>query len=290
MPRSNREQIEALDVGDAVSPKELAQIVMQDPVLALRLLRRAKSIAARPWPMTRRRSLGAVQQVGLRGIRCYAAVDSPLCDDANVGLQGCGGADGCFRRRLHCTGRPTVPTFLRKRWRSRRCSAKWANWMLWAFISGTAATRARRTEAVGRATRNVHGAQQQRWPAFSFKQLSVSLIETWALPPLIMQLVKEPFRADTLRANIAPHCFDAARHLQANRAIRRCRRMILWRCAPSCRTSLGKRCSSRPCRSTTIIGRLASSPGAAGICLRRTSPRETVPPGGGGLFRDAGVA
>jgi len=63
----------------------------------------------------------------------------------------------------------------------------------------------------GRATRNIQAQQQA--VGFGFKQLSLGLIEAWALPLLIGQLVKG---ADTPRANIARIASDAARHIQAN--------------------------------------------------------------------------
>ena len=206
MPRS-KERIEVLDA-DAVSPKELAQIVMQDPFLALRLLRRAEKHRSQTLGHDTTTILGAVQQVGLRGMR-YAAVDSPLCDDANVGLQG-------------CEERAVLSASIALHWAAHRADVspeevalaallgEMGELMLWAFFPELP-QRALEELKSGRATRNVQA--QQQVAGFSFKQLSVSLIETWALPPLIMQLVKG---ADTPRANIARIASDAARHLQAN--------------------------------------------------------------------------
>ena len=126
----------------------------------------------------------------------YAAADSPLCDDANVGLQGLRGAGGAFGvGELH--------------WAAHRADVspeevalaallgEMGELMLWAFFPELP-QRALEELKSGRATRNVQA--QQQVAGFSFKQPSVSLIETLGLPPLIMQLVKG---ADTPRANIA---------------------------------------------------------------------------------------
>ena len=86
MPRS-KEVIDALD-DEAISPKELARMVMQDPFLALRLLRRAERHRSQTLGHDTTTILGAVQQVGVRGMR-NAATDSPLCDELNGGLSGC---------------------------------------------------------------------------------------------------------------------------------------------------------------------------------------------------------
>lgn len=206
MPRS-KEQIEALDA-DVVSPKELAQIVMQDPFLALRLLRRAERHRSQTLGHDTTTILGAVQQVGVRGLRT-AAADSPLCDDANAGLQA-------------CEGRAVMSASIALHWAAHRVDIspeevalaslllEIGELMLWAFFPELPERTLDELKS-GRATRNVQA--QQQIAGFTFKQLSISLIETWALPPLIMQLVKG---ADTPRANIARIAADAARHLQAN--------------------------------------------------------------------------
>lgn len=60
----------------------------------------------------------------------------------------------------------------------------------------------------GRALRTLQA--QQQTVGFSFKQLSLTLAEAWALPVLIAQLIRG---ADTPRANIARLAGDTARHV-----------------------------------------------------------------------------
>ena len=206
MPRS-KETIEALD-DEAISPRELARIVMQDPFLALRLLRRAERHRSQTLGHETTTILGAVQQVGLRGMR-NAAADSPLCDESNLGLSG-------------CEARAVLSARIALDWAAHRVDVspeeaalaallgEIGELMLWAFVPELP-QRALDELRSGRANRNAQA--QQQTAGFSFKQLSIGLIEAWTLPPLIMQLVRG---ADTPRANIARIASDAARHLQAN--------------------------------------------------------------------------
>lgn len=206
MPRS-KEAIDALD-DEAISPKELARMVMQDPFLALRLLRRAERHRSQTLGHDTTTILGAVQQVGVRGMRS-AASDSPLCDELNGGLSG-------------CEERAVLSARIALDWAAHRVDVspeevalaallgEIGELMLWAFVPELP-QRALDELKAGRANRNVQA--QQQTAGFSFKQLSIGLIEAWTLPPLIMQLVRG---ADTPRANIARIASDAARHLQAN--------------------------------------------------------------------------
>jgi HD-like signal output (HDOD) protein len=206
MPRS-KETIEVLD-DEAIAPKELARIVMQDPFLALRLLRRAERHRSQTLGHETTTILGAVQQVGVRGMR-NAAADSPLCEEANVGLS-------------RCEARAVLSARIALDWAAHRVDVspeevalaallgEIGELMLWAFFPELP-QRALDELRTGRSTRNA--AAQQQTAGFAFKQLSIGLIEAWTLPPLIMQLVRG---ADTPRANIARIASDAARHLQAN--------------------------------------------------------------------------
>lgn len=206
MPRS-RLVIGALDV-ESVSPKEMAGIVMCDPFLGMRLLRRAERRRSATLGHDTTTILGAVQQVGVRGLT-DAAAESPLCDDGNMGL-------------VACEARAVLSATIALQWAAHRADVspeevalaallgEIGELMLWAFAPEVP-QQALDALRSGQATRNVHA--QQMVAGFSFKQLSIGLIEAWELPPLIMQLVRG---ADTPRANIARIASDAARHIQAD--------------------------------------------------------------------------
>lgn len=206
MPRS-KEMIDALDV-DASSPKDMARIVMQDPFLGLRLLRRAERHRSQTLGHDTTTVLGAVLQVGVRGLH-NAVADSPLCDDGNAGLVG-------------CEARAVLSARIALDWAAHRVDVspdevalaallgEIGELMVWAFFPELP-QRCLDELKSGRASRNAQA--QQQVAGFTFKQLSIALIEAWALPTLIMQLVRG---ADTPRANIARIATDAARHLQAN--------------------------------------------------------------------------
>lgn len=206
MPRS-RALIEALDVEQA-SPKEMAAIAVGDPFLALRLLRRGQRRRGAALGHDTTTLLGAVQQVGVRGLS-EACAESPLCDDANPGL-------------VACEARAVLSAKIALHWAAHRADVspdevalaallgEIGELMLWAFAPELP-ERAREALRLGLAARNAQA--QTETAGFTFKQLSLGLIEAWELPPLIMQLVRG---ADTPRANIARIASDAARHLLAD--------------------------------------------------------------------------
>jgi HD-like signal output (HDOD) protein len=199
--------IEALDV-ENISPREMAGIVMCDPFLSLRLLRHAEQRRTSTLGRDTTTILGAVQQVGVDGLR-VAAAESALCDDSSAGLSG-------------CEARAVLSASIALQWAGTRADispeevafaallGEIGELMLWAFEPAVP-QRALDELHSGRAARSVHA--QQQTAGFSFKQLSLVLIEAWSLPLLIGQLVKG---ADTPRANIARIASDAARHIQAD--------------------------------------------------------------------------
>ena len=206
MPRSKL-IIEAL-AGEDISPRELAGIVMCDPFLSLRLLRRAEHRRSSTLGHDTTTILGAVQQVGLDGLLATAA-ESVLCDENIAGLAA-------------CESRAVLSASIALHWAGNRADispeevafaallGEIGELMLWAFEPAVPQNALDELNS-GRASRNV--LAQQQTAGFAFKQLSLGLIEAWALPQLIGQLVKG---ADTPRANIARIASDASRHIQAN--------------------------------------------------------------------------
>lgn len=206
MPRS-RAMIEAIDC-DRVSPRELAGLVMGDPFLGLRLLRRAERGRSARLGHDTTTILAAVHLVGVRGL-VEAARQSALCDDGNPGLAA-------------CEARAVLSAAIALDWAAHRADVspdevafaallgEIGELMLWAFAPEVPLRAANELRS-GRAARNAQA--QLQTVGFTFKQLSLGLIDAWALPPLIAQLVRG---ADTPRANIARLASDAARHIQAD--------------------------------------------------------------------------
>jgi HD-like signal output (HDOD) protein len=206
MPRSKM-IIEALDK-ENVSPREMAGVVMCDPFLSLRLLRRAEHSRSSRLAHDTTTILGAVQQVGVNGL-VQAALESTLCDDSNPGLSA-------------CEARAVLSASIALNWARNRADispeevafaallGEMGELMLWAF-EPEVPQRALDELRMGRACRNAQA--QQQTAGFTFRQLSLGLIDAWELPSLIGQLVKG---ADTPRANIARIASDASRHIQAD--------------------------------------------------------------------------
>ncbi len=206
MPRSKL-IIEAL-AGQDLSPRELAGIVMCDPFLSLRLLRRAESRRSSTLGRDTTTILGAIQQVGLDGLQA-AATEGLLCDDSDPGL-------------AVCESRAVLSASIALHWAGNRADispeevafaallGEIGELMLWAFEPAIPQSAVDELLS-GRASRTT--LAQQQTAGFAFKQLSLGLIEAWALPSLIGQLVKG---ADTPRANIARIASDASRHIQAD--------------------------------------------------------------------------
>ncbi len=204
---SSKSAIEALDA-EALSPRDLAELVMRDPFLSLRVLRLAERRRSTRLGHETTTLLGAVQQVGVRGL-VDSAAESPLCDDSNADL-------------VACEVRAEMSAAIALRWAAHRADVapeelalaallgEIGELMLWAF-EPEVPQRALEALRAGRVPRSA--LAQRMTLGFTFKQLSLGLIEAWELPLLIAQLVKG---ADTPRTNIARIASDAARHVIAN--------------------------------------------------------------------------
>ncbi len=206
MPAS-RAVIETLDE-ETTSPREMASIAMRDPFLSLRLLRRAERRRSTTLAHDTTTLLGAVQQVGVRGL-LEAVAESDLCDESNAGL-------------VACEARAVLSARIALDWAGYRADVspeevafaallgEIGELMLWAFAPELP-QHALDLLRSGTVKRNAE-AQQMSF-GFTFKQLSLGLIEAWELPQLIAQLVRG---ADTPRAHIARIASDTARHILAN--------------------------------------------------------------------------
>jgi HD-like signal output (HDOD) protein len=191
-----------------VAPKDVVAIVLEDPYLALKLLLRAEGHRSRTLGRETTTALGAVLQTGIDGLSRVAA-DAPPADTSRTGLSD-------------CVARAIAAARLARAWASLRSDisseevalaallSEAGELLLWHFapeLPGKAIDELRS----GRALRSLQAQQQA--VGFSFKQLSLALVDAWTLPSLIAQLIRG---ADTPRANIARLAGDTARHVMTH--------------------------------------------------------------------------
>lgn len=190
---------------DLIAPRELAAIVLTDPFLALKLLRRVEGRRSKTLGQDTTTALGSVLHAGVDDL--MRTVDAaPLADESLAGLLG-------------CATRNIVAARIARSWASLRVDisteevalatllAESGELLLWHFAPELP-KKAIDELLSGRALRTLQAQQQAT--GFSFKQMSLALAEAWALPQLITQLIRG---SDTPRANIARLAGDTARHI-----------------------------------------------------------------------------
>lgn len=190
---------------DQVSPKELTAIVFDDPFLVLKLLRRVEGRRSRTLGQETTTALASVLQAGvddlLRTVR-----HSALADESLAAMK-------------ECAKRTVVAARIARAWAMTRADispdevalaallAESGELLLWHFAAELP-QKAIDELISGRALRTVQAQQQA--VGFSFKQMTLELVEAWALPQLIALLIRG---SDTLRANVARLAGDTARHI-----------------------------------------------------------------------------
>lgn len=201
-----REIAEAKD--ERFSPKVLAGIVLSDPYLALKVLRRVEGHRSHTLGQETTTALAAVLQAGVDGL-LGTVNQSEVCDDALQGL-------------TICEARVVIAAHIARSWGSLRVDISAEELALAALLSETGELvlwhfapelpqKALEELISGRALRTTQAQQQA--VGFTFKQLSLALTQAWALPSLINQLIKG---SDNPRANITRLAIDAARHITAH--------------------------------------------------------------------------
>jgi HD-like signal output (HDOD) protein len=209
MPRS-KQLLRSLEteVGDDLSPRQLADIAHLDPFLCLRLLREAERRRTHTLGHDTTTILAAVLQLGLRTFRRLVE-DSPEADETNPGL-------------LACDGRAVLASQLAVLWSSARADispdevgmatlmADTGELLLWAFAPELPQACADYL-ASGEAHRSAEA--QQHVCGFHFHDLTVKCAELWSLPSLLTHLIRG---VDNVRANICRLSIDTARHLTAS--------------------------------------------------------------------------
>lgn len=202
-----RERLAALreEQQELLAPIDLALVVLSDPFLALKLLRRVEGRRASSLGHETTTALGAVLQAGVDEL-VRTVNSSPL-------------ANHSLTHMADCARRTVVAADIARAWASLRSDvsaeevalatllAESGELLMWHFAPELPEKALDELHS-GRALRTIQAQQQAN--GFSFKQMTTALVEAWALPPLISQLMRG---SDTPRANIARLAGDTARHI-----------------------------------------------------------------------------
>ncbi len=206
MARSKR-LLEALEesCGERLSPKDLSDIVLQDPMLCLLLLREAERLKSSRLGRETTTALAALLQLGVKRFRDLLLA-SPEVDEMNAGL-------------LQVEMRASLAAHIARVWSAGRMDVNPDEVAVAALLGGTgdlllwayAPELAQRAVDELRSGRAQRSAQAQRQACgFTFKELTLMCAERWGLPALLILLLRG---ADTMRARITRTCANAARHV-----------------------------------------------------------------------------
>ena len=206
MARSKR-LLEALEesCGERLSPKDLSDIVLQDPMLCLLLLREAERLKSSRLGRETTTALAALLQLGVMRFRDLLLA-SPEVDETNAGL-------------LQVEMRASLAAHIARVWSAGRMDVNPDEVAVAALLGGTgdlllwayAPELAQRAVEELRSGRAQRSAQAQRQACgFTFKDLTLMCAERWGLPALLILLLRG---SDTMRARITRTCANTARHV-----------------------------------------------------------------------------
>ena len=206
MARSKR-LLEALEdsSGERLSPKDLSDIVLQDPMLCLLLLREAERLKSSRLGRETTTALAALLQLGVKRFRDLLLA-SPEVDETNAGL-------------LQVEMRASLAAHIARVWSAGRMDVNPDEVAVAALLGGTgdlllwayAPELAQRAVEELRSGRAQRSAQAQRQACgFTFKDLTLMCAERWGLPALLILLLRG---SDTMRARITRTCANTARHV-----------------------------------------------------------------------------
>ena len=206
MRRSKRlmAQLETAE-GEWLAPRDLADIVLQDPLLCLCLLREAERRKSHRLDHETTTALAAIMQLGVDEFR-KLLMSSPEIDDGNHGL-------------IKVETRARVAAQIAQVWSVGRQGLNPEEIAVAALLAGTGdlllwvyATelpqKAEDELLSGRAQRSAQAQIQSC--GFTFKQLTLQCAERWKLPSLVLQLLRG---AESVRAQLTRICSNAARHV-----------------------------------------------------------------------------
>ena len=197
-------QLESAE-GDRLSPRELADIVLQDPMLCLCLLREAERRKSHRLGRETTTALAAILQLGVDEFR-QLLLSSPEVDETNSGL-------------VQVERRACIAARIANAWAAGRMDlnpeevavasllAGADDLLLW-FYAPELPQKADEALRSGWVKRSAE-AQTQAC-GFSFKQLTLRCAERWKLPALVLQLLRG---SESIRAQLVRNCSNAARHI-----------------------------------------------------------------------------
>ena len=191
--------------GDLLAANELSSIVLQDPLLCLRLLRQAERTKPHHLAHETTTALAGIMQLGIDEFRALLLFSTEI-EEANTGL-------------LELEARATIAAQLAQRWATGRMDlnpeevavaallADAGELLLWVYEPELPQAAEKELHS-GRAKRSSQ-AQMQAC-GFDFKQLTMRCAELWKLPSLVLQLLRG---VDSPRANLTRICSNTARHV-----------------------------------------------------------------------------
>ncbi|MBS1228424.1 MAG: hypothetical protein H6R17_1701 [Proteobacteria bacterium] len=191
--------------GDLLAPRDLADIVLQDPLLCLGLLREAERRKSRRLDHQTTTALAAIMQLGVDEFRTLLLA-SPEVDESNAGL-------------LAVETRARLSAQIARAWAGGRLDVNPDEVALAALLGGAGdlllwvyapeiPQRAAEFLRSGHAQRSAQA--QLKSCGFTFKDLTLHCAERWQLPALVVQLLRG---AESLRARLTRTSSNAARHL-----------------------------------------------------------------------------
>jgi len=197
-------QLEAAQ-GEKLAPNELADIVLQDPLLCLCLLREAERRKSHRLDHETTTALAAIMQLGVDEFR-KLLLSSPEVQESNKGLVG-------------VETRACLAAQIARTWATGRMDLNPDEVAVAALLAGAgdlllwvyAAEIPQKADDLLRCGHAQRSAQAQTQACgFTFKQLTMQCAERWKLPALVLQLLRG---AETLRAQLTRTCSNAARHV-----------------------------------------------------------------------------
>lgn len=191
--------------GDLLAPRHMVDIVLQDPLLCLRLLREAETRKTHRLGNETTTALAAIMQLGVDEFRTLLET-SPEVDETNTGL-------------LSVEHRARIASHIALAWAAGRMDLNPEEVAVATLLSGTgdlllwayAPELPEKAEAClqsGLAKRSAEAQTQSC--GFTFKQLTQQCAERWKLPSLLIQLLRG---SESERARLTRACSNAARHL-----------------------------------------------------------------------------
>lgn len=193
---------------DAIAPRKLAGLVLTDPYLALKLLRRVESRRSTRLGRETTTLLASVLHAGLDDVAEVIMTSTRVRAD-NAGL------NECHRSAL-------IASALARDWARVRADispdevamaallAETGELLLWHFAPELPG-KVREEMISGRASEAVQA--QQQVCGFSFREMTIAMAEAMELPKLTTLLIHG---TGALRANIARIASETARHIAAN--------------------------------------------------------------------------